>query len=794
MTARILALLLLLLAFASPAAAQPKRAFTPWPAKWIAHPEAPGQDAGVYHFRKRFDLAGRPKSFIVHVSADNRYRLFVNGDPVAIGPARGDLMHWRYETIDLARYLRPGRNVIAALVWNWGEFRPGFQISHRTAFLLHGEGDANVADTGAGWKVFWNRAYGFTRVVWPDNGGWYVASPGETLDASLYPWGWEKPEHDDGSWPAAKPLVARPDAADGAIPRGSEPYGAATEWQLIPRAIPQPEEIPQRFASIRRAEGVTPHTGFLTGSTDLVIPANSKVSLLVDQGELTMGYPSVITSRGKGATMTLTYAEGLFDAKGQKGNRNEIDGKTIRGLRDRITFDGGDSREFQTLWLRTWRYIQLDIQTGAEPLDIMEFYSVFTAYPLEQKAAFDSDQDWIPAIWEIDWRMLRLSAFESYWDTPYYEQLQYVGDARIESLLTMYQTSDGRLARHAIALFDESRIPEGITAGSWPSNIPGYIPPFSLWWVAMIHDYWMLRDDPRFVRDQLPGVRGVIAWYERHIDTEKRMLGPMPFWNFLDWAGAYDRGVPPGAENGNSTAITLQFVYALQLAAEMEDKEGEPGLAKRDRDRAAMLIAGVRKHAWSADRRLFADSPEKTLYSQHSNALAILTGAVPAADARALMDRILADTSLVPASYYFRFYVDEAMRKAGAADGYLDRLAPWREMIRIGLTTTPENPEPTRSDSHAWSAHPNYHLLATVLGIRPASPGFRTVSIEPALGTMRRASGRMPHPKGMIEVRLERTGAAGVTGEITLPPGVTGQFRWRNQAMALVPGRNAITR
>ena len=64
----------------------------------------------------------------------------------------------------------------------------------------------------------------------------------------------------------------------------------------------------------------------------------------------------------------------------------------------------------------------------------------------------------------------------------------------------------------------------------------------------------------------------------------------------------------------------------------------------------------------------------------------------------------------------------------------------------------------------------------------------------PSCRTMRRASGRMPHPRGMIEVRLERTGAAGVTGEITLPPGVRGQFRWRNQAMALVPGRNAITR
>src|SRR6266851_3707029 len=33
---------------------------------------------------------------------------------------------------------------------------------------------------------------------------------------------------------------------------------------------------------------------------------------------------------------------------------------------------------------------------------------------------------------------------------------------------------------------------------------------------------------------------------------------------------------------------------------------------------------------------------------------------------------------------------------------------PWREMVSLGLTTWAEQPEPTCSDSHAWSAHPNY--------------------------------------------------------------------------------------
>ena len=85
------------------------------------------------------------------------------------------------------------------------------------------------------------------------------------------------------------------------------------------------------------------------------------------------------------------------------------------------------------------------------------------------------------------------------------------------------------------------------------------------------------------------------------------------------------------------------------------------------------------------------------------------------------MERVLSDTTLAQATYYFGFYVFEALRESGLSDRYVERLAPWRQMLALGLTSTPENPEPTRSDTHAWAAHPNYGLLATVLGVRPAS-------------------------------------------------------------------------
>ena len=147
------------------------------------------------------------------------------------------------------------------------------------------------------------------------------------------------------------------------------------------------------------------------------------------------------------------------------------------------------------------------------------------------------------------------------------------------------------------------------------------------------------------------------------------------------------------------------------------------------------------------------------------------------------MERVLSDATLVRSTYYYGFYTLEALRKAGLADRYIEQLAPWQQMLALGLTTTAESPEPTRSDSHAWSAHPNYGLLATVLGIRPDTPGFRSVRIAPSLGPLQKAEGRLPHPLGDIDVRLERSGDQGLRGEVTLPPGLGGVFEWKGRKM-----------
>ena len=435
----------------------------------------------------------------------------------------------------------------------------------------------------------------------------------------------------------------------------------------------------------------------------------------------------------------------------------------------------------------------MDVETTDEPVRVHDLHGIFTAYPFVARGRFASDASWIDSVWAMDWNGARLGAFETYMDTPYYEQLQYVGDTRVQALISLYVAGDDRLVRQAIEHFDASRIADGITTSRYPSELTQLIPPFSLIYVAMVRDYYMHRDDPAFVRQRLAGIRGVLDWYGRHVDSTG-MLGPMPYWNYVDWTPRWPRGVPPGANDGHSATISLLYAYALQQAADLENGVGAPGLGTLYRARADSVIRATRARTWDGARHLFRDAPppDTAAYSQHTNVLALLAGAVPNAERRALMERVLADTTLAQATYYFGFYVFEALRETGLADRYMERLAPWRQMLALGLTSTPENPEPTRSDTHAWAAHPNYGLLATVLGVRPASAGFRTVRVAPALGPLRRAEGRVAHPRGDIDVSLERVGAAGVHGVVMLPAGVTGIFEWAGKRVPLHPGRQEV--
>jgi hypothetical protein len=102
-------------------------------------------------------------------------------------------------------------------------------------------------------------------------------------------------------------------------------------------------------------------------------------------------------------------------------------------------------------------------------------------------------------------------------DCPYYEQLLYAGDTRIQGLISLYLTGDDRLLKNAIELLANSQTSEGLTQSRYPSVMPQCIPSFSLYWIGMMHDLWWYHGDVSVLRPLLPNAREVLAWHERHM-------------------------------------------------------------------------------------------------------------------------------------------------------------------------------------------------------------------------------------------------------------------------------------
>jgi len=817
-TALLLALTLIPVSgFAQPSnnAAEPDPPHRSWHASWVTHPTAPLREPLVLHFRRPLQLSSVPSTYIVRVSADNRFILYVNGARVGDGPARGDLTHWRYERFDLAPYLKTGHNLITATVWNFGVYAPIAQFSDRTAFLLESEATgATSISTPKDWQVEEEHGVqplGRDKVTLKT---YFASGPGEELDASKYDWTWNS-ENQSESWVSvASPMrdsIFPVNGAHSADTTGDNPWGlipddlphmeyAATEaGKVVVASQDRPVHTAGSSAAVQAGTGAPlfPVNGFPNEATR--IPADTHLHIVLDRKTLTTAYPELIASGGKGSHIILTYSEALYDDKQHKGDRDATTFgdelyRTALGLTDSFLPDGGPHRVFMPLWWRTWRYLDLDITTGSEPLTLESLKAYFTAYPFQERAKFDSGQPDLDKIWDISWRTARLDAHETYMDTPYYEQLQYIGDTRIQALISYTVAGDDRLGRQALQAFDQSRIPEGITRSRYPSSLPQNIPTFSLIWVGMLHDYWMYRPDPQIVRDSLPGTRDVLTWFAKYERTDG-LLSELPWWSFIDWVVKGE--IPSYDSNHESCMTSLQYLGALIDAADLEKNLGDPVLAQRYQARLNHVRSGIASMCWVPSRGLLAENPDQKVFSQQANILGVLYDVIPRDKQQDVLRRLIdikpgeTPDGVMSASYYFRFYLARALDHAGMADDYLKTLDPWRELLPLHFSTWPEQPGETRSDSHAWSAHPIFDMLTLVAGIRPESDGFASVEIAPHLGPLDHLNATFPHPQGDIKVQYRRVGSA-LDATITLPGILTGRFTYGGKDFELKPGVNHV--
>lgn len=779
------------------------RAFTfgpsTWNARWIA-PAGPHVDTPIvlaYRLRCALPKAARVR---VHVSADARYDLYLDGARIGWGSERGDHANWFYESYDLD--LAAGAHaLVARVVWPGdGELAHVGHITHRPAFLLMAEEPWGEAfSTGrAAWEV---KPLPGIAFVQPVVQGYYAVGARVQVDGGAYAWGFEggdgggwqpvRPE----DWPALKVLrltstpyrVLRhailPPMLDQVVARGCTRH-------VQELASEAEAERPLDARAHRPAEAQA-WQRLLLGGEPLVVPPRTRRSVLIDLDDYFCVFPQLVLSGGRGASVRLLFAESLYEkTEGwEKGSRDTVEGKYFRGFGDTFTSDGGQDRAFEPLWWSAGRYVRLLVTTADEPLTVVSLRWRETHYPHVFEGTFTASDPRLEAVWPIARRTLEVCSHETYMDCPYYEQLMYVGDTRLQALVTYATTRDDRLPRKALLLFDESRDASGLTKSRTPSRIAQVIPPFSLWWVAMVHDYAMWRDDPAFVAARLPGVRAVLEAYRCCLNREGLIVAPEG-WNFMDWVTTWPgTGIPPDGSVAVNATLNFQAALVFMLAAELERGAGEAALAQRNRRLAATIAQAAQSAFWDEGRGLFAETRAHARYSEHAQCLALLSGLVDATRQPRVIDGLLNAADLDRATIYFRHYLFETLRLTGRMETFLPRLDLWFGLTAQGLKTTVEMPEPTRSDAHAWGAHPMFHYLASVLGIRPAAPGFARVAMRPQLGALAWARGTLAHPRGAISAEVRREGAD-LHGQVTLPAGVSGVLLLPGRRRALRPGMN----
>jgi alpha-L-rhamnosidase len=770
-----------------------------WKAQWIMHPSVQPQQHAVIIFRKTFNLQSAPQSFVIHLSADNHYRLFVNGNYVLRGPARGDLSHWFYETVDIAGYLVKGKNSIAAEVVNWGPKRSFTFFSQMTSFVLQGdtENEKIVNTSGGSWKCFHNRAIMPKFVDWMADRstidfGLYVGNPTDSVRAELYPWGWETTDFNDSEWIPAKWC----DIAGGRDTQYAGGILYSGGKLLVPRRTPVLKEAIIPFTEIRRMTGIEKNDGFIKQSGKLVISAGRKITILIDNKAETLGYPEMNVSGGRDAVIRAMYAENMITAtKSPKGNRNDIEGKRMVGIKDIFIPDGGENRLFKPTYIRAFRFIQLDIEAKDEPLTINSYYNVECRAPLELRASFktgDQDLNWIL---KAGWRTVSICAQDMLLSDAAYEQMQYTGDSRVHNLTLLTLSGDDRLTRNSLIQFDQSRIPEGLTYACYPNPFHLIIPSYSLIWIDQVYDYMMWNDDKDYISGFEPGIESVIGWFERRRQPNG-LLGKIDWWGALAWPRHYKNGEPPEIYKGNNTLYTLYYAYTLRHASEIFRFLGKNAEADKYAARAGQICSAVNSQCRNADG-YYTESPGNKQVSQITNIMAILAEAVNGDEATKLMKALLEPKDWFgQADLFLHLYLFEAMNKTGLHEDFQSELSPWRLMKERGLTTFVEVPlewgeENQRSECHPWSSSPDYFFFRTVCGIHPLSPGYRHVEIAPAFGSMESIEAVYPHHLGNIELNLTRKGP-GIAGEITIPAGIEADFLWNNKKITLKQGKQEI--
>ena len=739
----------------------------------------------LVRFRRTFTVRKIPESLIIRISADTRYKLFVNGTFVEFGPARGDNRIWYYDEVELAPWIKEGKNTLAIEVLRYPmAYRSGNFGMFRTVtpglFVEEAEDGRFGLSADAAWKC--KEAEDF-RIV-QEVTGYAPLMYLEERQGTESDKGWKLENYDDTLWENVRAYNIM------------EINTASCPGDLFPRPIPYMKKKPRRFLGLvprHESEVSGSWNAMLSGEAEVRIPANSVVTVEINAGELMCGYLSLHMRKGRGTSIKILASEGYVQkemyANGhapKKADRCDWMNGYLHGYTDiyHVAGCGDENGEevYEPFWFRTFRFVQLGIQTQETELILTDFNYLETGYPLEAVTHVDGSDEDFSAIWDISLRTLKRCMHETYMDCPFYEQLQYTMDSRNEILYTYMVSADDRLARQCMDDFRRSQRADGLLNCCYPHYGPNVIPGFSIYYIMMVYDHMMYFGDKRLVRQHMAAIDQVLEYFENRLES-RGLVGKTGgrieerYWSFIDWALPWEKtvGMPPSGLVGPITMESLLYIMGLQHAAALCKYIGRTDTEKEYLDRAAGVQEAINTHCRD-EEGIYLDGPNVREYSQHCQVFALLTDTVDVEEGRRLLFNTLterekyAQCTVSTAPYLF-----QALAKAGLYEYTKNLWDTWRRMLADNLTTCVENEIDMRSDCHAWGSLLLYELPAVILGVSPAAPGCERLKIAPTPGYLTWAKGEVATKWGMVSAAWEKHEDGKISLEYHVPKELEGK-------------------
>jgi hypothetical protein len=748
---------------------------------WMWHPsftENRADTAGLFvHFRRDFVLEEIPLEFCqIRITADTRYKLYVNKELVSAGPVKGDQSLWFYDEVDISPYLRLGKNQIGIHVLRFfyaTKFAISFpRLSTGGVYIAHVDSQVPQRfDIKSG--PLWQTAIDQSTTLRID----------EAEDDFLHIY--ERIDRTAGVQLDWVPAVLLP---------FQNSTGVSPPWKLSPRLIPRLQCELAVFSSIHNIRSCISRAAW---ERSLLTTPRQEVHLPPGTShQLELEVPHHITAflrfcfqrpRMGGSIAVITYAESYEDPPTlvpylrRKGQRCDPS-KSLFGPRDTYIFGGSSGclnlgyendedvdENFTPFHFRTFRFIRISIEVGCSSELVFKGIDVQRSkYPLNVLATLKVDPNESATamrLWDISIRTLENCMHDCYEDCPMYEQLQYAMDTRSSSMFTYYISGDDRLAKQAIIQLHNSFQPRlGLTSSRAPTHQPQIIPHFSLYWICMLTDHWTFFGDQAFLRPFLPVADAILAYFDSRIDSHTGLVKleeEVGVWHFHDWAEAWrPYGIPPAvSQTGISTYSNNLYAYTLRQASILQLACAERGtIAQEYILRSQRVVEAVQKFCFDGefftDTVVAANSDKGHHRSQQNQVWAVLSGASCGKEGQDLLRRTLSPVTgelLTPTSISMSFYTLRAVSMVGGGlyEEFFHRFwEPWNAQMALGLTTWEEDSISQRSDCHAWGSAPVYEYMAEVIGLRPAKPGWASLEFQPRLSLYREIEATVPFPCG----------------------------------------------